>query len=75
MTAIIPRSYYPPRLPENTASRPRHFYTNNPEMNNYLAVKWQPIVKPEPKKEQTSTFQPVEIRLTLDAAKSARCIS
>jgi hypothetical protein len=37
-------------------------------MNNYLEVNFEPIVKPEPKKEQTRQIQPVEIKLTLDAA-------
>jgi len=37
-------------------------------MNDYLEVKFQPIVKPESKKESTAAAQPVEIKLTLDAA-------
>ena len=65
----------PAPVPGEYRQQAEAFYTNNPEMNNYLAVKLQPIVKPEPKKEQTSTFQPVEIRLTLDTAKGARCTS
>jgi hypothetical protein len=37
-------------------------------MNDYLEVKFQPIVKPEPKKDSIAPSQPVEIKLTLDAA-------
>lgn len=51
------------------AYRPQasQYYLNNPGMNNYLEVKLEPIVKPEPKKEPTPPLQPVEIKLTLDA--------
>ena len=44
------------------------YYLSNPAMNDYLEVKFQPIVKPEPKKQCTPVSQPVEIKLTLDAA-------
>lgn len=56
--------------PIEGAYRPQtaQFYTNNPGMNNYLEVKFEPIAKPEPKKESTPPSQPVEIKLTLDAA-------
>jgi len=37
------------------------FYINDPAMIHYLAIKLQPVVKPEPKKAQR-----VEIRLLLD---------
>jgi hypothetical protein len=52
------------------AYRPQasHYYLNNPAMNDYLEVKFQPIVKPEPKKEFIQPSQAVEIKLTLDAA-------
>ena len=75
MTATIPRKLLPTPIAGEYRQQAEAFYTNNPKMSNYLAVKLQPIVKPEPKKEQTSTFQPVEIRLTLDTAKGARCTS
>jgi len=48
------------------------FYNTNRGMNNYLEVKLQPIVKPEPKKEATPACQPVEIRLIVDTAKDTR---
>lgn len=56
--------------PVEGAYRPQasQFYTNNPGMNNYLEVKFQPIVKPETKKEPAQPLQPVEIKLTLNAA-------
>ena len=52
------------------AYRPQasQYYLSNPAMNDYLEVKFQPIVKPEPKKESIVPSQPVEIKLTLDAA-------
>jgi hypothetical protein len=43
------------------------YFLNNPAMNDYLEVKFKPIVKPEPKKEPVQPSQPVEIKLTLDA--------
>jgi hypothetical protein len=55
--------------PVESVYRPQatQFYTDNPGMNNYLEVKFEPIVKPEPKKEPVAPLQPVEIKLTLDA--------
>ncbi len=55
--------------PVEGAYRPQasQYYLNNPAMNDYLDVKFQPIVKPEPKKESIAQ-SPVEIKLTLDAA-------
>jgi hypothetical protein len=52
------------------AYRPQaaQYYLSNPAMNDYLEVKFEPIVKPEPKKESIAPSQPVEIKLTLDAA-------
>jgi hypothetical protein len=44
------------------------YYLNNPAMNDYLEVKFEPIVKPESKKESVAPSRPVEIKLTLDAA-------
>ena len=51
------------------AFRPQasQYFLNNPAMNDYLEVKFKPIVKPEPKKEPVQPSQPVEIKLTLDA--------
>jgi hypothetical protein len=51
------------------AFRPQasQYYLSNPAMNDYLDVKFQPIVKPEPKKESVQPSQPLEIKLTLDA--------
>jgi len=37
-------------------------------MNDYLDVKFEPLVKPEPKQKPSQPSQPVEIKLTLDAA-------
>jgi len=56
--------------PPEGAYRPQasQYYLGNPAMNDYLVVKFQPILKPEPKKEPTLPLQPVEIKLTLDAA-------
>jgi hypothetical protein len=56
--------------PVEGAYRPQaaQFYTSNPEMNNYLEVKLEPIVNPDPKKEAAQPIQPVEIKLILDAA-------
>ncbi|MGN6342080.1 MAG: hypothetical protein ACTHML_13995 [Ginsengibacter sp.] len=51
------------------------YYLSNPAMNDYLEVKFQPIVKPEAKKESTAPSQPVEIKLTLDAANGWRPIA
>jgi hypothetical protein len=55
--------------PVESVYRPQatQFYTDNPGMNNYLQVKFESIVKPEPKKEPVAPLQPVEIKLTLDA--------
>ena len=39
-----------------------------PAMNDYLEVRFQPLVKPELKKESASPLQPLEIKLTLNAA-------
>lgn len=52
------------------AYRPQaaHYYLKDYAMNDYLDVKFQPIVKPEPKKESVQPSQPVEIKLILDAA-------
>jgi hypothetical protein len=52
------------------AYRPQasQYYLGNTAMNDYLEVKFQPIVKPESKKEPIAPAQPVEIKLTLDAA-------
>lgn len=52
------------------AYRPQaaQYYLGNPAMNDYLEVKFQPIVKPEPKKESAPSSQAVEIKLTVDAA-------
>jgi hypothetical protein len=44
------------------------FYASNPNMANYLEVKFEPPVKPEPKKVSAQPSQPLEIKLTLDAA-------
>jgi hypothetical protein len=44
------------------------YYLSNPAMNDYLEVKFQPIIKPESKKASPVPSQPVEIKLTLDAA-------
>jgi hypothetical protein len=48
-------------LPQGVEStyRPQasQFYLNDPAMNDYLQVKFQPIVKPEPKKESTTLTQ------------------
>ncbi|MGN6196700.1 MAG: hypothetical protein ACTHOB_17300 [Ginsengibacter sp.] len=53
-----------------SAYRPQasQYYLSNPAMNDYLEVKFQAIVKPESKKESIAPSQPVEIKLTLDAA-------
>lgn len=55
--------------PVENAYRPQaaHYYINNPAMNNYLEVKFEPLVKPGPKKEPAAPQQ-LEIKLTLDAA-------
>jgi len=37
-------------------------------MNDYLKVKFQPIVKLEPKKASVQPSQPLEIKLILDAS-------
>jgi hypothetical protein len=62
-TQLLPQAVEGAYRPQ--ASR---YYLSNPAMNDYLEVKFQPIVKPEPKKESTAPSQPVEIKLTLDAA-------
>lgn len=56
--------------PVEGAFRPQasQYYLSDPAMNNYLDVKFQPIIKPEPKKKLIASLQPVEIKLTLDAA-------
>ncbi|HEU5052395.1 MAG TPA: hypothetical protein VFT78_04745 [Hanamia sp.] len=59
-------------LPQTVESayRPQasQYYLSNPAMNDYLEVKFQPIIKPESKKASPVPSQPVEIKLTLDAA-------
>lgn len=59
-------------LPQTVESayRPQasQYYLSNPAMNDYLEVKFQPIIKPESKKASPVLSQPVEIKLTLDAA-------
>ena len=50
------------------------YYLSNPAMNDYLEVKFQPIAKPEPKQKSIASSQPVEIKLTLDAANGWRPI-
>jgi hypothetical protein len=52
------------RLPPQASQ----YYLNNPAMNDYLKVKFQPIVKLEPKKASVQPSQPLEIKLILDAS-------
>lgn len=66
LPAPVERAYRPQAL---------QYYLSNPAMNDYLEVKFQPIVKPEAKKESTAPSQPVEIKLTLDAANGWRPIA
>ncbi|SFQ02424.1 hypothetical protein [Parafilimonas terrae] len=42
------------------------FYNSDPGMNNYLDVKWQPVIKREPAKQTAATQQPVQITLQLN---------
>lgn len=62
-TQLLPQAVEGAYRPQAT-----QYYLSNPAMNDYLEVKFQPIVKPEPKKESIAPSQPVEIKLTLDAA-------
>ena len=66
LPAPVERAYRPQAL---------QYYLSNPAMNDYLEVKFQPIAKPEAKKESTAPSQPVEIKLTLDAANGWRPIA
>ena len=52
------------------AYRPQaaQYYMKDYAMNDYLDVKLEPLVKPEPKQKPSQPSQPVEIKLTLDAA-------
>jgi|SRR5665647_182493 len=62
-TALLPP-------PVEGAYRPQaaHYYLKDYAMNDYLDVKFEPIVKPEPNQKPAQPSQPVEIKLTLDAA-------
>ncbi|MDE3183972.1 MAG: hypothetical protein KGM16_11190 [Bacteroidota bacterium] len=62
-TALLPP-------PVEVAYRPQaaHYYMKDYAMNDYLDIKFEPLVKPEPKPKPEHTSQPVEIKLTLDAA-------
>ena len=52
------------------AYRPQaaQYYLKDYAMNDYLEVKFEPLVKPEPKQKAAQPSQAVEIKLTLDAA-------
>jgi len=52
------------------AYRPQaaQYYLKHYAMNDYLDAKFEPLIKPEPKQKPSQPSQPVEIKLTLDAA-------
>ena len=56
--------------PVEGAYRPQaaKYYMQDYAMNNYLAVKFEPLVKSESKQKPSQPAQPAEIKLTLDAA-------
>lgn len=59
------------------AYRPQaaHYFMKDYAMNDYLEVKFEPLVKAEPKQKVEPSSQAVEIKLTLDAANGWRAVA
>jgi hypothetical protein len=63
--------------PVEGAYRPQaaHYFMKDYAMNDYLEVKFEPLVKADAKQKAEPSSQAVEIKLTLDAANGWRAVA